>query len=422
MATEIGERWAELGQIVREGHIHAATPADAIDNAQPHVIIEPGSAEEVAAVLRHAGAARLRIAPRGGGTKMDWGNAPSGIDLVLSTARLNRVLEHVWDDMTATVEAGCTVARFQQALAEHGQQLALDPLWPSRATIGGVLATNDSGALRLRFGALRDLIIGITIVLPGGTIAKSGGKVVKNVAGYDLPKLLTGSLGTLGIITAATFRLYPLARGRRTLSFRTSHVAIANKIALAIHDSTRTPTGIQLRAGADESPQLDVRFEGVAAAIESQTQQLLSLTGEAEPVDPLPGVWSARESLWEGAEPAVVCKLTLLPTQIGEFCETVRRRAEAQEITWRIVAQSIGVCLLRLEGRDEQSLLEVLESLRAALRESGGSLVVLRCPPEIKAKIDIWGTQGDALPLMRRIKGQFDPANILNPKRFVGGI
>ncbi len=213
---------AELASIVGADHLRTATAPDAVDGVPAQIVVEPGSADELARVLRCANAAGLSVVPRGGGTKLGWGNPPQGADLVLSTARLDQVLEHAWADMTATVEAGSTVGRFQQTLGEHRQRLALDPLWPERATIGGILATNDSGSFRVRFGALRDLIIGITLALPDGTLAKSGGKVVKNVAGYDLPKLATGSLGTLGVITQAIFRLYPLPHEVRSVNFTAS--------------------------------------------------------------------------------------------------------------------------------------------------------------------------------------------------------
>ena len=162
------------------------------------MVFEPSSETELAAALRCGDAAGLGVVPRGGGTKTGWGNPPVRADLILSTARLNRVIEHAWADLTVSVEAGCTIQNLQNALAEHGQRIAVDPLWPERATVGGILSTNDSGTLRIRYGALRDLIIGVTIALPDGTLASSGGKVVKNVAGYDLPKLATGALGTLG--------------------------------------------------------------------------------------------------------------------------------------------------------------------------------------------------------------------------------
>src|SRR5258707_5746105 len=136
-------------------------------------------------------------------------------------ARLNQVIEHAWADLTVSVDAGCTFQQLQNTLAQHGQHIAVDPLWPERATVAGMLSTNDSGTLRIRYGALRDLIIGVTIALPDGTLASSGGKVVKNVAGYDLPKLVTGALGTLGVITRAIFRLHPLPHNVRSFTFVT---------------------------------------------------------------------------------------------------------------------------------------------------------------------------------------------------------
>src|SRR5258707_3008890 len=150
---------------------------------------------------------------------------------------MTEIIEHPWADLTVSVEAGCTIQKLQETLAQHGQRLALDPLWPKKATVGGVLSTNDSGALRLRFGALRDLIIGATIALPDGTLASSGGKVVKNVAGYDLPKLVTGALGTLGVITRAVFRLHPLPLNSRAFTVSVASAEEMQRFVLAVQDS-----------------------------------------------------------------------------------------------------------------------------------------------------------------------------------------
>src|SRR5713226_8548026 len=288
----------EVREIVGPDHLRPATSPDAVDGVQPRAVVEPGSAKEMARMLRLADSSGLSIAPRGGGTKLGWGNPPRCLDLVFSTSRLERIIEHAWADMTATVESGCTVARFQKALAEHGQRLALDPLWPERATIGGILATNDSGSLRVRFGALRDLIIGITLALPDGTLAKSGGKVVKNVAGYDLPKLATGSLGTLGIITQAIFRLYPLPREVRSVTFTASSPETLSKLVLAVQDSKLAFTGLQLCAQSGGPPALAVRFEGTTGGIEAQVRQMLQLAADARQVDSPQDPWSAREALW----------------------------------------------------------------------------------------------------------------------------
>ena len=179
------------------------------------VVVAPADLQQIAEVLRFTSANGLTVMPSGSGTKLGWGN-PVVPDIELSMVRICELREHAWQDMTCTVEAGCSWTAMQAQLRQHGQMVALDPLWPDRATVGGIIAANDSGALRLKFGGLRDLIIGMTIVLADGTIAKTGGKVVKNVAGYDLHKLMTGSFGTLGVIAEVNFRLHPVEEHART--------------------------------------------------------------------------------------------------------------------------------------------------------------------------------------------------------------
>lgn len=413
--------WAELASIVGAEHFRPAGPADAVDGVAAQKVIAPGSAEELARILRCANTAGLAVVPRGGGTKLGWGNPPHRADLILSTTRLNHVLEHAWADMTATVEAGCTVEQFQKTLGEHGQRLALDPLWPARASIGGILATNDSGSFRVRFGALRDLIIGINLALPDGTLARSGGKVVKNVAGYDLQKLATGALGTLGVITEAVFRLYPLPREARTVSFAADSAETLNKLVLAVQDSRLAFTGLQLRAQSGAAPQLDVRFEGIAAGNEAQLQQLRTLAAGTTQVETPANVWSARQALWNEPAPAAVGKFSVLPAHLSAVCDQVGGVAAPHGFEWKLVAQAVGLGLVRLDGPAEK-IGPALTRLRSELEKLRGSLVVLHCPPGVKAQLDVWGSAGDALPVMRRIKQELDPAGILNPGRFVGGI
>jgi glycolate oxidase FAD binding subunit len=416
--------WSDLRAIVGAEHMRAATPEDAVDGVQPQMVIEPGGPDEIARVLKTASSAGLQVIPRGGATKMDWGNPPRGGDLIISTRRLNRIVEHAWGDMTTTVEAGCTLAQLQQTLAEHGQRLALDPPWPDKATIGGILATNDSGALRIRFGSLRDLIIGITLALADGTLAKSGGKVVKNVAGYDLPKLATGSLGTLGIITQAIFRLHPIPRESRSLSFATPDNAAMNALVLAILDSQLVPTGVQVRAASSSPPEIDLRFEGTAAGCEAQVDQAVRLAAGCGQIEAPADVWNAPAALWGGAEPSVVCKFTLLPASMGTFFDKVREVTERARLQWWLVAQAVGAGLLHLGGDGAAADISpsAIAELRQGLEARGGSLVVLRGPSEMKSKLDVWGSTGDALLVMKSIKAQFDPAGVLNPGRFVGGI
>ena len=265
----------------------------------PALYVEPANEDELARVMKYASQAGIRIAPRGGGTKLDWGTAPQAIDLMISTAKLTRILEHAPGDMTITVEAGATFSQLQSVLSPHRQRLALDPLWPSIATVGGVIAANDSGSLRLRYGGVRDLIIGITVVLSDGTIAKSGGKVVKNVAGYDLPKLMSGALGTLGIITKAVFRLHPLPESSRTLTFPFVDRETANQFMLSVTDSTAVPTGLQMRTGADGKVEVDVRIDGISAGIIAQTDIVCKLAASAKPMESETDPWQAREQLWK---------------------------------------------------------------------------------------------------------------------------
>jgi glycolate oxidase FAD binding subunit len=417
--------WSELAEIVGEEHLRAATADDAFDDVTPQRVAEPGSAEDLARCLCWARSAGVKVAPRGGGTKLGWGNPPAACDLLLSTTRLNRVLEHAWADMTVIVEAGCRVADLQRSLAEHGQQLALDPLWPEQATIGGILSTNDSGTLRIRYGSLRDLIIGITVALPDGTLAKSGGKVVKNVAGYDLAKLFTGALGTLGVIVQAVFRLHPLPRESRSLSFGGTPESL-NQLLLAILASKLTPTGLQLRA-APGGAQLDIRFEGTAAGIQAQVDQVRQIAAPSPaPSDSPAYVWLSHQAIWDGAAPALVAKLSVLPAHFAAVCALVDRSAAAHSLAWKVVAQSVGAGYVRLEG-NEQALRTTLLTLRDELAKTGetklgGTMVALGCPVAVKRGLDVWGPPSDAQPLMVRIKQRFDPDGVLNPGRFLGGI
>src|SRR6266403_5122493 len=412
---------ADVRQIVTAKYVRTAATKDAVAGVQPRFVVEPGSEQELGKVLKLANAAGLTVIPRGGGTKLEWGNQPLSADVILSTARLNRVLEHAWADLTVTVEAGCTIQRLQETLAEHGQRLALDPLWPERATIGGVLSANDSGALRLRFGALRDLIIGVTIALPDGTLASSGGKVVKNVAGYDLPKLVTGALGTLGVITRAVFRLHPLPRAAKTFSFTAESFPAMQQHILAIQDSQLAHTALQIRCAAGELPAADILFEATDAGLAAQESQLRKLLGSVRAEQSSGNIWNARQDLWNRpTNNTLLAKISLLPTDIAKTLDSLKAICDSRKLNWQIALQATGIGMLRLEA-DPSRLSEAVKQLRTELQSRGGALVVLRRPQELHS-IDAWGNAGDSVSLMCAVKHQLDPKNTLNPGRFVGGI
>jgi glycolate oxidase FAD binding subunit len=412
--------------------IRPASPADAICGVQPQLLLEPSTEQQLATALRLADKSELAVIPRGGGSKLGWGNPPSRADLLLSTARLCRILEHAWADLTVSVEAGCTIETLQQTLAEHGQRLALDPLWPEKATVGGMLSTNDNGALRLRFGALRDLILGVTIALPDGTLASSGGKVVKNVAGYDLPKLVTGALGTLGVITRAVFRLHPLPRHSRSFTISVSNPEEAQKIILAIQDSKLAHVALQSQFSSDASPVIDILFEGTEAGLDAQASQLRALCKSAKSSqfqpEPRRGAnakecaGNARQELWSFSNPAenAIAKISVLPADLARAVELIRPVAESSRVKWRFLLYATGLGWLRVEGPAD-SLHRALTMLRAELEKIGGSLAVLHRPANMQT-FDAWGFSGDSLPLMRAVKSRLDPSGTLNPGRFVGDI
>jgi glycolate oxidase FAD binding subunit len=411
--------------IVGAGHVRPAGPEHAVGGFAAQLVVDPGSEEEVAAVLRCADDAGIAVIPRGGGSKLEWGNPPARADVVLSLARLDRILEHAWADLTVTVQAGCPVAALQAALAQHGQRLAADVLWPERATVGGILATNDSGALRLRYGGLRDLIIGVTLALADGTLAASGGKVVKNVAGYDLPKLATGALGTLGVITQTTFRLHPLPQHTRTLTTTTRDAGAMQELVLAIQDSQLAHAALQVRAAGEGPPELALLLEGTEAGIAAQEAGLRELVGSAPVVAGASDAWAARQALWSEVEQGsgrgtAIAKLSVLPAELASTMATIERVASEVGAHWGAVVQATGIGYLRL-GAAPAALPAMLRELRAALEAGGGSLVVLRQPPG-EAQVEVWGSPGDALPLMLALKQQFDPRGTFNPGRYVGGI
>jgi glycolate oxidase FAD binding subunit len=430
--------------IVGLENIRAATSDDRVASVQPQLVVAPGDEPQLARILKAANDAGLAVIPRGGGTKLAWGNPPQRANEILSTARFSAVVELAHSDLTVTVETGCTLKQLAETLAKENQRLALDSLWPSRATIGGILSTNDSGALRLRFGSLRDLVIGVTLALADGTLAKSGGKVVKNVAGYDLPKLVTGALGTLGVITQATFRLHPMPKESRTVSCLARDARDAQRLVLEIQDSKLAHSALQVRFVESMQPQIDVLFEATEAGCAAQAEQLKNILAPATVIDSGPAVWKARQELYSeattnlaemgrsGAAPvhdlagtstqttSALAKISVLPTQIAETYEAFATNAAANRVRFNAVFYAFGIGTVYLAGAPND-LAAVLKNLRGKVEQLGGSLVIAH-RPDTMPRLDAWGSAGDALSLMRAVKQQFDPKSTLNPGRFVGGI
>jgi glycolate oxidase FAD binding subunit len=416
---------AAIGNLVGKDFLRAATAADSTDGVVPRWVVEPASAIQVAQTLKLCDQAQLHVVARGNGTKLDWANPPRKADLILSTRRLNQVLEHAAGDMTATVQAGCTVAAMANILAQRGQRLALDLLWPDRATVGGIIATDDCGPMRSAYGTIRDHLIGITVALPDGALARSGGKVVKNVAGYDLPKLFTGSFGTLGVITQAIFRLYPLPKSSHTVRWMAPTTESLGRLIAALADCSPVTTSVQFEADSAASAPIHVSvlLEGLPAAMEAKLQRVLRAASDcrAQQTEPPADAWTARQRQFSAAD-SCVAQISLLPTNWPAFIDRMRDIAAAGGFNCNLVAQAVGVGIIRVPGDDHERSAAGIKSLRADVQKLGGSLVILRCIPDIKRRIDVWPDVGSALPLMKRIKTQFDPRGTLSPGRFVGGI
>jgi glycolate oxidase FAD binding subunit len=382
------------------------------------VSVAPADAQQIAAILGFANANGIALTPIGSGTKSGWGN-PVTTGIRLELMRMSRLREHPWQDMTCTVEAGCTWAAMQLELARHGQMVALDPLWPEMATVGGVVATNDGGALRLKYGGLRDLIIGMTVVLADGTVAKTGGKVVKNVAGYDLHKLMTGGFGTLGVIAEVNFRLHPADACSRTWTAIASDAGAFAAPLRALLDSQMTPSSVQLR-GRKQECALDVRIAALPECMDEHAASLQKIFGQIELKESSEQVWQARQELFD-TEGAVVLKVSVLPCDVCAVSKELREWADKDGLEISIVAQANGLVTLALKSAPDAAI-AFIEHLRGRLRGSGGSVVALQIPETMRGRLDMWGCDSNALPLMREIKRRFDPNRILNPGRFVGNI
>ena len=437
-----------LEGIVGAGHVltdEAAHPY-AVDGVQPSMVVFPGNVEEISAVLAACSKAGSAVVPWGGGVHMGIGGVPKKVDVVLGLGRLNQVLDHEPGDMTSTVQAGMVLSDYQAHLGREGQFLSLDPDGASRATIGGILAANASGPRRLRYGTARDLLIGVRVVDAGGTVTKGGAKVVKNVTGYDMNKLYIGSLGTLGVIVDATFRLYPIPACERTCVAAFPTVAGARDVVARILGSPLVPSAVELLSeaaarvvGRQSAATSDLRgvFLAVAVAsvpeaVEAQIRTAQGMAGAASGSLVLEGqshdaFWAAVRDFDPGRGPAVVLKASVVLAKVAGAMEYGEGLAAQHGLHVAVTSEG-GTGILRYyftagDGvESEARLVEVVEPLRAFAVEAKGSLVVLQAPVAVKTRVDVWGPPGNGFHLMRGLKEQFDPGNVLNPGRFVGGL
>jgi len=418
--------WENIALSQQKSLSHAVT-----SNTKPSCIIYPNTQEELSEIIACADKNHWRVLPCGNGSKLNWGGLAQRVDVIISTKNLNRIVEHAVGDLTLTVEAGAKFADIQVILAKEGQFLALDPAYPQIATIGGIVATADAGSLRQRYGGVRDMLLGVSFVRYDGEIAKAGGRVVKNVAGYDLMKLFTGSFGTLGIISQVTFRLYPIPESSQTivLTGTADNIAQVNKILLA---SALTPTAIDLlstqlvnRWDLGKGMGLIARFQSVGESVKEQSSRLLEvgeklgLSGSSFSGNDEENLWQRLQySMWEvDTESAIGCKIGVLPSAAVSTLNQLDKFAP-EGVGLIHAGSGLGLCRFYEKNGKGETVLK----MRGFCESNGGFLTVLEAPIVLKEGLDVWGYSGNALDLMRKIKQQFDPEGIFSPHRFVAGI
>jgi glycolate oxidase FAD binding subunit len=394
-----------------------ASSADDVDGVPAALVASPTSTDEVAEVMRTADGNDLAVVPRGAGTTLTWGAPPERLDLVLDLTGVTGVVEHAAGDLVVVVRAGTPMAELQEVVAQAGQQLALDPAYPG-ATVGGTLAVSPSGPRRLLYGTARDLLIGVTFVRADGVVAKAGGKVVKNVAGYDFGKLLTGAYGTLGVVTEAVFRLHPLPAARRLLTAPYPDASAAGRAALAVLGSQVVPTAVELD-GPGDGVRVTVLVEGVPAGVEARADAVLALLGaDAASTDTVPPAFGALPFDAGGTG----LKVTSSLTGIGPVLAPAHRLAHEHALPVTVGGSAAGVLHAGLPGgADPAGVATIVDGLRAAAAPYDGTVTVITAPPAVRAAVDPWGPV-PGLDLMRRLKAELDPRRRLSPGRFVGGI
>jgi glycolate oxidase FAD binding subunit len=369
----------------------------------------PGSAADAAKVL---GATRGSVVFRGAGTKMGWGGRAAGEpDVVVETGGMARLLSHNPADMTVAVEAGMPLRTLQEELARSGQWLALDPPTEAAgATIGGLLATGDSGPRRLRYGALRDLVIGVTLVLADGTVAHAGGHVIKNVAGYDLSKLCYGSLGTLGLIGEVVLRVHPRPDSTATVVVPAG-AAAATDAALRLLASPLEPSAVDWLGHPRDEGRLAVRFEGSAAGVQAQMTAARTLLDGAEIV-----VDAAEATLWRefaGARRAAPDESTAfagtLPSRLTAVTEALAAAGEDAGVSVRVASHAaLGLHVAHVAGPPRRQA-QAFDRWRQAVRALGGTVLLRDRPAEVDLAVDPMGPPPSAVNLLRALKARLDP-------------
>lgn len=386
---------------------------------------EPASVEECAETLRSAARDRLRLTFVGGGSALELGNPGQDVEGVVLTRKLDRIVEYAPEDQVIVAEAGVTLAELQTLAARNGQWLGVDAPHADRATLGGLVAVNAFGPRRVRYGGVRELLLGVTLVRADGVVAKSGGKVVKNVAGFDVPKLVCGSLGTLGLIAQATFRLHPLPEATETSRLESASPSEVMQVVRTLRRAQLEPSSVVALWVSAGRFELGVRFEGFEPGVRRDSKRLAELVredgGTCDALEAAEAVafWQRHDLV--RSEGSLRVRVNALPTELGLVearLAPLLAGLEHPRFAWY---PSLGLGFVSGRPVTDHTPF-ALQQARAGVVRSGGSLVVLAAPPEIREAFDAWGAPPSAFSVMQELKQRFDPERRLNPGRFVGGL
>jgi FAD/FMN-containing dehydrogenase len=456
MSSEVATTLQDLlVEIVGAGHVDSdpdTTAAYAVDGVMPCLTVRPGTQDEVAAVVAACHTARMAMVPWGGGTAIGMGNAPTSAPVVIRLDRLDRVVEFDAENLCVTVEAGMPLGRLQDLIATRQELLPLDPPEAGRVTLGGLVAANQSGPSRLLHGTARDWVLGLRVVLPDGERIRCGGRVIKNVSGYDMNKLFIRSFGTLGIVTEVTVKLLPMPVARAGVLGVFQGLSQAAAVVEKVLGSFLLPESLDLLDPAAQErlePELHlnapgafllaVGLAGSQATVDRQVRELEALIKagggratsllEADSVRAWAAICNGLGATSPGAG-RTVCRLSVPIARTAEMMAAIRQRAASHSLAATVLAHA-GSGILRatlqpppgLPGeRALAELASAIESLRKEAVAAGGSLVLEEAPSLLKRQVDAWGEPGSGFSVMRRIKNEFDPLGLFSPGRFVGGI
>jgi glycolate oxidase FAD binding subunit len=402
-----------MGSIRRDG-----LPQDAIDEVVPRHVVSPTSITELRKAIAGAYSASESIVFVGNRTKIAWGLPPRDLDQVIETSSLPKFIDHTASDLVVRVSANVTVNELQEHLKGEHQRLALDTM-VANTSIGGLIATGISGPLRYGFGAVRDLLIGISVVRSDGVVAVSGGRVVKNVAGYDLAKLYTGSYGTLGAITEAFFRLHALPEHATYLLCELTLENAHDGLARLIQTQT-APSAIEVfHHSRTDTITIGVLIEGPRASVESRTTTVASTLQFPCSTETTPPPW------WGTLPGTATFKMTVEIASVAHVLNALHELFERYELEFMVTGSAgVGVLVVGVDFDASvplQTIVVLAGCIRVLAQSAGGACVVLRAPALVRTNVDVWGPI-PTLDLMQRIKEQFDPRYLLAPGRFVGGI